>query len=87
MQFLPSTFAAYAVDGDGDGDKDIWDPADSIYSAANYLCANGAGNGPRGLYNALWNYNHADWYVQMVASIAAQIARRFGEPVPIAEAG
>ena len=86
MQFLPSTFAAYAVDGDHDGDKDIWDPADSIYTAANYLCANGAGNGPRGLYNALWNYNHADWYVQMVASIAAQIARRFGEPVPVAEA-
>src|SRR5262249_31389026 len=34
MQFLPSTFAAYAVDGDGDGDEDIWDPADSIYTAA-----------------------------------------------------
>ena len=49
MQFLPSTFAAYAVDGDGDGTADIWSPADSIYSAAHYLCANGAGGGPRGL--------------------------------------
>ncbi len=85
MQFLPSTFAAYAVDGDKDGDTDIWDPADAIYSAAKYLCANGAGAGPRGLYTALWHYNHADWYVLMVVNIAGQIAKRFGEPVPVAE--
>lgn len=84
MQFLPSTFAAYAVDGDGNGVADIWNPADAIYSAANYLCANGAGTGPRGLYTALWHYNHADWYVLMVVEVAGQIARRFGEPVPVA---
>ncbi len=86
MQFLPSTFAAYAVDGDGDGDTDIWDPADSIYSAARYLCANGAGGGPRGLYGAIYRYNHADWYVLMVMRVAAELAARFGEPVPVAEA-
>lgn len=85
MQFLPSTFAAYAVDGDGDGDKDIWSPADSIYTAAHYLCANGAGRGPRGLYSALWNYNHADWYVQMVAAVAVKIARQFHVPAPTVE--
>jgi len=86
MQFLPSTFAAYAVDGDKDEDRDIWDPADAIYSAANYLCANGAGGGPRALYNALWHYNHADWYVLMVANVAGQIARRFDEPIPEVQA-
>jgi len=85
MQFLPSTFAAYAVDGDGDGVADIWSPADSIYSAAHYLCANGAGNGPRGLYSAIYHYNHADWYVLMVMRVAAELATRFGEPVPVAE--
>ena len=85
MQFLPSTFAAYAVDGDGDGVADIWNPADSIYTAAKYLCANGAGGGPRPLYNAIWRYNHADWYVQMVMNVAAGIARNFGEPIPTAE--
>lgn len=84
MQFLPSTFAAYAVDGDGDGDTDIWDPADSIFTAAHYLCANGAGGTPAGLYTALWHYNHVDWYVQMVMNVAAQLAQRFGEPVPVA---
>ena len=84
MQFLPSTFAGYAVDGDRDGVADIWNPADAIYSAARYLCANGGGNGPQGLYNALWRYNHADWYVLMVVEVAGQIAQRFGEPVPVA---
>jgi membrane-bound lytic murein transglycosylase B len=86
MQFLPSTFAAYAVDGDKDGDKDIWDPVDSIYSAARYLCANGAGIGPKALYHAIWRYNHEDWYVLMVMRVAAQIAERSGEPVPVAVA-
>ncbi|GAA3728791.1 NlpC/P60 family protein [Streptomyces tremellae] len=37
-QFLPSTWAAHAVDGDGDGDRDIFDPADAIASAAAYDC-------------------------------------------------
>lgn len=37
-QFLPATWAAHAVDGDGDGRKDIYDPADAIASAAAYDC-------------------------------------------------
>jgi hypothetical protein len=87
MQFLPSTFDAYAVDGDGDGTTNIWDPADSIFTAAKYLCANGAGKGPQGLYNAIWHYNHADWYVQMVLNLAGEIAKRFGVPAPVGVKG
>ena len=83
MQFMPSTFAAYAVDGDGDGRTDIRNPADAIFSAAHYLCANGGGKGDRGLHSAIFRYNHAEWYVAMVLRIAAQIADRFGEP-PVA---
>jgi len=42
MQFMPSTFLAYAVDQDGDGRKDVWSsPADALASAANYLRASG----------------------------------------------
>jgi hypothetical protein len=74
MQFLPATFAHYAVDGDNDGRTDIWDPADAIFTAAHYLCANGGGQGGAGLYSAIWNYNHADWYVQLVLAIAAKIS-------------
>ncbi len=37
-QFMPSSFRAYAQDGDGDGRRDIWDnPADIIFSVANYF--------------------------------------------------
>jgi membrane-bound lytic murein transglycosylase B len=70
MQFLPSTFAAYAVDGDGDGVANIQDPADAIYSAARYLCAWGAGLGGQSLYAAIFAYNHADWYVREVIRLA-----------------
>ncbi len=38
MQFMPSTFRAYAVDGDGDGRIDLWGSlADAMHSAGNYL--------------------------------------------------
>jgi hypothetical protein len=70
MQFLPSTFATYAVDGDGDGKADIMNPADAIFTAGRYLCANGAGRGGSAVANAVWHYNHADWYVQMVLALA-----------------
>ncbi len=37
-QFMPTSFLAYAVDGDGDGKKDIWtNTADVFASVANYL--------------------------------------------------
>lgn len=41
-QFLPSSFEAYAVDGDGDGRRDIWGSiADVMASTANYLAKAG----------------------------------------------
>jgi hypothetical protein len=70
MQFLPSTFAVYGVDGGGDGVVDIHDPADAVYSAARYLCFAGAGRGGQALYDAIWAYNHADWYVREVLAYA-----------------
>ena len=67
MQFLPSTFAEYAVDGDGDGVTDPWDVADAVPTAARYLCASGAAGGtPASVQAALFTYNHAQWYVDLV---------------------
>ncbi len=41
-QFMPSTFLGYAVDGDGDGRRDIWtNHADIFSSMANYLSSMG----------------------------------------------
>ena len=69
MQFLASTWATYGVDGDGDGRIDRWNPADAIYSAANYLRASGA---PGDYTQALLSYNHASWYVAEVEQWAAR---------------
>lgn len=42
LQFMPSTFNRYAIDGDGDGRIDIWNSLpDVFYSAANFLSQSG----------------------------------------------
>ncbi len=63
MQFLPSTFKRYAVDANGDGVADPYNPVDAIFTAAHYLHAAGAS---QNLAQAIFAYNHAGWYVQSV---------------------
>ena len=70
MQFLPATWAFAGVDGDGDGRADIMSAYDAVPAAALYLCRNGAGRGGQSLYNAIYSYNHADWYVKKVLALA-----------------
>ncbi|MCW2913124.1 MAG: Lytic transglycosylase catalytic [Actinomycetia bacterium] len=77
MQFMPATWKTYGVDGDGDGKADIMNPYDAVPGAAKYLCANGAGGGGKHLYNAIFRYNHADWYVQKVLNLAKAYARTY----------
>jgi murein DD-endopeptidase MepM/ murein hydrolase activator NlpD len=67
MQFLPSTWDFYGVDGDGDGRRDVMDYRDAIPAAANLLRANGA---PANWERAIFAYNHADWYVRQVLAQA-----------------
>jgi hypothetical protein len=67
MQFMPSTWAAYGTDGDGDGDRDPYDPQDAIFAAARYLSASGM---PADTPGAIFSYNHADWYVAEVLAAA-----------------
>lgn len=67
MQFLPSTFRAFAVDGNGDGRTDPMDPADAVMTAARYLASNGA---PKKLEEAVFLYNHSDAYVAKVMALA-----------------
>jgi membrane-bound lytic murein transglycosylase B len=47
-QFMPSSFNAYAVDGNGDGRRDIWGTLDDVFaSSANYLAKSGWAAGER----------------------------------------
>lgn len=69
MQFMPATFKEYGVDADGDGHARINDLEDAIYSAANLLCSNGAGD-PRRLEDAIYTYNPSTSYVAHVLARA-----------------
>ena len=79
MQFLPSTWAIWGIDAFGEtGAPNIMDPLDAVPSAARMLCADGAGNGGPSLARAIFDYNHAGWYVTEVLDLAAQYAREYG---------
>jgi cell wall-associated NlpC family hydrolase len=79
MQFLPATFAQYAVNADAGRPLSPYDPADAIYTAAAMLCATGArGGSPAGIEQAVFAYNHAQWYVTDVMAWAAKYAAQGG---------
>jgi NlpC/P60 family/Transglycosylase SLT domain len=65
MQFLAGTWAEYGNGGN------VYDPDDAIPAAARYLRASGA---PSHTYRAIFAYNHADWYVQLVLGYARRYA-------------
>jgi len=75
MQFLPSTWARWGINGPGQtGPPNVLNPYDAVPSAARLLCADGAAGGGQSLYNAIFAYNHADWYVREVLGLAARYA-------------
>ncbi|MGN6793594.1 MAG: lytic murein transglycosylase [Streptosporangiaceae bacterium] len=79
MQFLPSTWAEWGINGFGPpGLPDIMNPFDAVPSAARMLCADGASSGTRaGLRRAVFAYNHADWYVNEVLVLAGRYAAEY----------
>jgi hypothetical protein len=78
MQFMPATWAAWGIEGFGQTEApDIMDPLDAVPSAARMLCADGAVSGGTGLPDAIWDYNHADWYVTEVLQLAAEYAHDY----------
>ncbi|HEX8976771.1 MAG TPA: transglycosylase SLT domain-containing protein [Solirubrobacteraceae bacterium] len=71
MQFEPSTWHQWGLAVDGHSVPNPYDPRDAIFSAARYLAAAGAATN---LWGAVYAYNHASWYVNMVMSRARAIA-------------
>lgn len=67
MQFMPGTWEAYKVDGNGDGIYDPYNPWDAIFTAANYLKASGFDQDPS---RAIFQYNRSDWYVNKVMELS-----------------
>jgi hypothetical protein len=76
-QFLVSTWQRYGITAKGSGAPDMWNPADAIFSMANYLRASGApGNYPLAIYA----YNHAWWYVAEVLAWSRRYSAAFVTP-------
>jgi membrane-bound lytic murein transglycosylase B len=67
MQFIPSTWAHWAADGNGDGKKNPSNIFDATLAAARYLCADGRNlSTPAGLDAAVLSYNHSAPYLATV---------------------
>ena len=75
MQFIPSTWAVYGVDGNGDRVASPFNINDAALAAARYLCAAGGDlRTAAGQRRAVWAYNHSDEYLALVLGAAAAYA-------------
>ncbi|MEU9477462.1 lytic transglycosylase domain-containing protein [Streptomyces sp. NPDC048191] len=67
MQFIPSTWARWGADGNGDGHADPDNVYDAALAAGRYLCAGGRDlSNPADLDRAILGYNHSDAYLSTV---------------------
>jgi membrane-bound lytic murein transglycosylase B len=67
MQFIPSTWAHWGADGNGDGRADPGNIFDAALAAGRYLCAGGRDLSERaGLERAVLGYNHSAAYLRTV---------------------
>jgi membrane-bound lytic murein transglycosylase B len=75
LQFLPSTWAQWGGDGDGDGAADPQDLDDAAYAAGRYLCADGGDLSDGSAWQqAVFSYNHASSYVAAVYAAALRFS-------------
>jgi membrane-bound lytic murein transglycosylase B len=79
-QFIPSSVAPYAADGNGDGVIDLFTLEDALASLASYLVKNGWKTGlPRiGQHAVLRRYNRLDIYANTILALADTVR---GDPV------
>jgi hypothetical protein len=69
-QFLASSWVSYGVDANGDGVADPYSIPDSVFATARLLHADGA---PADWPDAIFDYNHAWWYVREVLAKATSL--------------
>ncbi|GAB1515442.1 lytic transglycosylase domain-containing protein [Actinophytocola sp. KF-1] len=86
MQFIPSTWAGYAADGNGDGVRSPHNVFDATVAAGKYLCSGGLDlSKPQDRATAVFRYNHSNSYVATVLAWADAYARGVdpmaGDPV------
>ncbi|WFN94039.1 lytic transglycosylase domain-containing protein [Gordonia sihwensis] len=86
MQFIPSTWAAWGADANGDGKADPDNIFDATYSAGRYLCAGFTDiMAGQNKVNAVLRYNHSMAYVNNVLAWAAAYSTGVMPTTPIPE--
>ncbi|WP_223690443.1 lytic murein transglycosylase [Leifsonia poae] len=75
LQFLPSSWATWGADGNGDRVADPQQLDDAALAAAGYLCHSGDLSMAERWRAAIYSYNHLDSYVERVAATANAYAR------------
>jgi hypothetical protein len=79
MQFIPATWAAVAVDADGDDQRDPQDIDDAALAAAVFLCAGHDDLATEtGQRTAVLRYDHSSSYLQVVLAIMTRYANSHG---------
>ncbi|MFD7472234.1 lytic transglycosylase domain-containing protein [Streptomyces sp. NPDC059837] len=97
MQFIPSTWARWGTDGNGDGRADPDNVFDAALAAGRYLCAGGRDlSDPAELDRAVLGYNHSEAYLRTVRAryayflegyrVAGQLREVLGAPGAVAAA-
>jgi membrane-bound lytic murein transglycosylase B len=82
MQFIPSTWRAYAIDADGNGTTDPLNINDAALGTAHYLCVAGGNlTTDAGQRQAVLAYNHSDSYVAQVLALA----HAYAAGIPVAD--
>jgi membrane-bound lytic murein transglycosylase B len=85
MQFIPSTWAGYGVDANGDGVADPFNIFDAAAAAGDYLCAAGGDLATaQGQQRAVNAYNHSAAYVALV--LQTEAAYSDGDPLVVGPA-
>jgi membrane-bound lytic murein transglycosylase B len=76
-QFMPSSYAQWAVDGNHDRRVDLDNPADAMASIANFLVQHGWARDAtlEQKMRAVWEYNHSMHYVRTIFGIAVGMQR------------
>lgn len=76
---LIAKYHGYGVDADGDGKASMWQIKEAIFSAANYLAANGAADGH--IEQAILTYNHSSAYLAEILHYATLYVEEGYNPI------
>ena len=79
-QFIPSSYNAYAIDGNDDGIRKPYDWSDVFASIGNYLVKNGypvfrPNQSKKKFISLVYAYNHADNYVKAVLELRNELEK------------